>query len=94
MLAGPLWNHCIGAHVKSVTPRLQGRDLAKGEVSMSAPDTNVEKQEKNHRPSLIGIKGAITFGILMLLAIIAYSLSSDEVAIEGETDAATPIVAE
>lgn len=34
---------------------------------MSAPDTNVEKQEKQHKPALLGIKGAIIFGVLMMV---------------------------
>ena len=28
---------------------------------MSAPDTNVEKEEQKHKPALLGIKGAIGF---------------------------------
>lgn len=41
---------------------------------MSAPDTNVNKQEKRHRPSLWGIKGAMIFGILMLLGVIGFNM--------------------
>lgn len=40
---------------------------------MSAPDTNVSKQERQHKPALLGIKGAMLFGVLMLLLIILYS---------------------
>ncbi len=40
---------------------------------MSAPDTNVEKQERRHKPALLGIKGAMIFGVLMLLLIVLYS---------------------
>tara|TARA_R110002124_G_scaffold202170_1_gene368695 strand:- start:533 stop:781 length:249 start_codon:yes stop_codon:yes gene_type:complete len=41
---------------------------------MSAPDTNVDKQEKRHRPSLWGIRGAMIFGVLMLLGVIGFSM--------------------
>ena len=35
---------------------------------MSAPKTNVEKEEKRHKPALMGIKGLLIFvAILMLL---------------------------
>ena len=40
---------------------------------MSAPDTNVKKQERRHKPSLLGIKGAMIFGLLMLLGVFFYS---------------------
>lgn len=42
---------------------------------MSAPDTNIEKQEKRHKPALLGIKGAVVFGALMLLLIVLYSVA-------------------
>ncbi|MDF1728190.1 MAG: hypothetical protein P1U53_10630 [Sulfitobacter sp.] len=41
---------------------------------MSAPDTNVKRQEKNHRPALLGIKGVMIFGAIMLLVIIWFSV--------------------
>ena len=37
---------------------------------MSAPDTNIEKQEERHKTALLGIKGAMVFGVLMVLIII------------------------
>ena len=37
---------------------------------MSAPDTNVERQAERHKPALLGIRGAILFGVLMLLAVV------------------------
>ena len=40
---------------------------------MSAPDTNIERQEANHKPSLLGIKGAMIFGALMLVVVIFYA---------------------
>ncbi|WP_224826175.1 hypothetical protein [Cognatishimia sp. MH4019] len=32
---------------------------------MSAPDTNVEKQSRRHKPALIGIAVALVFGVLI-----------------------------
>ncbi len=46
---------------------------------MSAPDTNVERQEAKHKPSLFGIKGALVFGVLMIILMIAFT------AMRGET---------
>ena len=43
---------------------------------MSAPDTNIERQEKRHAPSLLGIKGAMIFGALMLIAILGVAMLS------------------
>lgn len=42
---------------------------------MSAPDTNIEKQEQRHKPSLIGMKGAVVFGALMLLLVVIFSVA-------------------
>ncbi|MFD2738554.1 hypothetical protein ACFSUD_03130 [Sulfitobacter aestuarii] len=39
---------------------------------MSAPRTNIEKQERDHKPSLLGIRGAMIFGALMLLGVFFY----------------------
>lgn len=36
---------------------------------MSAPDTNTRTQERRHRPALLGIKGAMAFGALMMLGL-------------------------
>lgn len=36
---------------------------------MSAPDTNIDKQEQRHMPALLGIKGAMVFGVLMVLIV-------------------------
>lgn len=36
---------------------------------MSAPDTNTHKQEKEHKPSLLGIKGAMLFAVLAVLVV-------------------------
>lgn len=49
---------------------------------MSAPDTDVEKQKNEHRPSLMGTKGAMVIGGLIIIAAIFYASfnRSDEVA--------------
>lgn len=41
---------------------------------MSAPDTNTDTLEKRHRPALLGIKGAMVFGALMLLGLVGFNM--------------------
>jgi hypothetical protein len=41
---------------------------------MSAPDTNIEKQEKRHKPSLLGIKGAMLLGVVILFGIAIFTM--------------------
>lgn len=66
---------------------------------MSAPDTNVEKQERRHAPALMGIKGAMLFGALMIviLGFIVMSNGSSDgtsgVVTEGEAAATTSTTA-
>ena len=52
---------------------------------MSAPDTNIGKQEKQHRPSLIGLKGAILFAALVLLGVVGFNMinRADEISVMG-----------
>ncbi|MFW8636807.1 hypothetical protein [Cribrihabitans pelagius] len=33
---------------------------------MSAPDTNVERQKKNHKPPLLGIGAVVIFALVLL----------------------------
>lgn len=40
---------------------------------MSAPDTNIDKQKKRHKPSLFGIGGAAVFGVVLLIAFITWT---------------------
>ena len=40
---------------------------------MSAPDTNVEKQERHHKPALLGIKGVLILVALLAIAAIFYT---------------------
>jgi hypothetical protein len=71
---------------------------------MSAPDTDVEKQEKKHRPSLLGIKASLFYGAALLLIFVLYvafvgssdeeqGVAGDDTAgssmVEGETEATT-----
>lgn len=64
---------------------------------MSAPDTNVDRQEVKHRPSLWGIRGAMIFGALMMIGLGIFTMvnSGDGAAItnndgEGATTTAAP----
>ncbi|QFT60328.1 hypothetical protein FIU94_15980 [Sulfitobacter sp. THAF37] len=52
---------------------------------MSPPDTNVDKQEERHKPALLGIKGAMLFGVLMVLIVIFLAV------IRGGDDADMPV---
>ncbi|ETX29241.1 hypothetical protein [Roseivivax isoporae] len=46
---------------------------------MSAPDTNTEKEEKRHRPALLGIRATLVYAGILLIAFIAWiSFSSSE----------------
>ncbi len=39
---------------------------------MSAPNTNIEKQERRHKPSLLGIALSVGIAAILLLAFIVY----------------------
>ncbi|MGR3541925.1 MAG: hypothetical protein ACU0BS_10920 [Hasllibacter sp.] len=41
---------------------------------MSAPDTNVEKQEERHKPALGGIAFALIWGLVLLAGLIAFTI--------------------
>ncbi|KIN61463.1 hypothetical protein Z945_2455 [Sulfitobacter noctilucae] len=45
---------------------------------MSAPDTNVERQEAKHKPSLFGIKGAVLFGAAMIILMVIFTVMRGE----------------
>jgi len=55
---------------------------------MSAPDTNIERQETNHKPALLGIRGALIFGVLMIVLMIGFTMS------RGETPSAQTLIGE
>jgi hypothetical protein len=52
---------------------------------MSAPDTNIDKQEKQHKPALLGIRGAMIFGVLMVLLLLFFVVDNgrEDMATEG-----------
>lgn len=41
---------------------------------MSAPDTNTSTEEAKHRPALLGIKGAMVFGALMMIGLVGFNM--------------------
>ncbi|SLN47005.1 hypothetical protein ROJ8625_02279 [Roseivivax jejudonensis] len=45
---------------------------------MSAPDTNTEKEEKRHRPALLGIRASLVYGAVLLTCLVLWSLFSGE----------------
>ncbi|WP_093915916.1 hypothetical protein [Sulfitobacter marinus] len=50
---------------------------------MSAPDTNIDKQEHQHKPALLGIRGAMIFGVLMVMLLLFFVVDN------GREDMAT-----
>lgn len=73
---------------------------------MSAPDTNTEKQEREHKPSLLGIRGAMIWGALCIVGLIFYVVmngddptaddvtNTDQAGDTEQTDPSTPAVDE
>lgn len=46
---------------------------------MSAPDTNTEKEEKRHRPALLGIRASMVYAAILLVGLVIWmTVSSDE----------------
>lgn len=41
---------------------------------MSAPNTNIDKQKKRHRPSLFGVSAAVALGLILLIAFIVWTV--------------------
>jgi len=41
---------------------------------MSAPETNIEKQQNRHKPALLGIGGAVIVALLLLVAFITFTI--------------------
>lgn len=61
---------------------------------MSAPDTNIDKQEKQHKPALLGIRGAMIFGVLMVLLLLFFvvdngreDMATEDTAVEQDAGA-------
>lgn len=64
---------------------------------MSAPDTNIEKQAKNHKGPLAGIAIGLVFAGILLFGLITWVVSQGgtpegaDVQIDGRTGAAVPV---
>ncbi|MBF9036634.1 hypothetical protein HKCCE2091_20555 [Rhodobacterales bacterium HKCCE2091] len=43
---------------------------------MSAPDTDVEKQERRHKPVLVVLRGLIAAAVIALLGYVVWSMTS------------------
>ncbi|WP_238367052.1 hypothetical protein [Mesobacterium pallidum] len=54
---------------------------------MSAPDTDITKEERRHKPALMGIKGALAVVILMFVGWVGWTF----VAADGPDGAATQV---
>ena len=52
---------------------------------MSAPDTNVEKQERRHKPALLGIRGVLVIVALLTIVFVFYLLMGASGPDEAET---------
>ncbi len=46
---------------------------------MSAPDTNIEKQQTRHRPSLMGIGLAVAFAAILLVVFLGWVFANGNV---------------
>lgn len=51
---------------------------------MSAPDTTVETQKKQHKPALMGIRAAVVFALVLLLGLIVWVASQGQTPVEPE----------
>lgn len=64
---------------------------------MSAPNTDVEKQKKQHKPALLGIRAAVIFAAVLLLALITWLAyqgqepGQPDAYIDGRTGAEVPV---
>jgi len=55
------------------------------ETIMSAPETNVETQKKQHKPALIGIRAAMIFAGILLLGLIVWTVWQGQEPVTPET---------
>ena len=52
---------------------------------MSAPNTNVEKQEENHKGPLVGMRMVLVYAAILLAAFLAWTAyNGDGAEVEGE----------
>ncbi|SDX38540.1 hypothetical protein [Litoreibacter albidus] len=67
---------------------------------MSAPDTNVDKQAREHKAPLVGIAGVLTFAGALLVALIIWVVSMGgepegaDVQVDGRTGQASVVETE
>lgn len=60
---------------------------------MSAPNTDVEKQEKRHKPALIGMGAAVAWSVVLLIGLITWVVwqgnepEGAEAVVDGRTGA-------
>lgn len=60
---------------------------------MSAPDTNIKKQEENHKGSLIGMKAVLIFAGVLLVGLLVWVVANGNepagaaVQVDGRTGA-------
>jgi hypothetical protein len=50
---------------------------------MSPPDTNIQKQERRHRPTLLGIAISLMFAALLAFIFLTYVTDPDQTLIEN-----------
>lgn len=50
---------------------------------MSPPDTNIEKQERRHRPALLGIAISLAFVAILAFIFLTYVTDPDQTLIEN-----------
>lgn len=64
---------------------------------MSAPKTDIDEQEKQHKPALLGIRAAMIFAAALLLALITWLAyqgqepGQPDAYIDGRTGAEVPV---
>lgn len=56
---------------------------------MSAPETNIERQKKRHKPSILGIAAAVGLAMIIAVVVLSWPTRSD-----GMTTEASPITDE
>ncbi|MGJ8625508.1 MAG: hypothetical protein ACSHXB_01000 [Sulfitobacter sp.] len=56
---------------------------------MSAPDTNVEKQERRHKVPLLGMKGVVILAVVLIAGLILYTAAQSD---DGEVEAVSDSV--